>query len=203
MQTLGLSGEAKRSDGLLKSLFWPTVENAWDVDYIERQGFWICVIIGVIKAIASLFLGNPVIMISGLAEALIFLLAAMGVREGNWPASAMIFSIYVLDLGFGAVRGVPPGFLPVVVAAILLSNVRAAFLASRWKPVAEEEDRPMRFNETLRDKFVDILPPRAWPILKIPFFVLASLLLFLSILGAASMTARRPGAAPQQEITQP
>lgn len=38
MQTLDLSGDAKKSDGRLKSLFWPTVENAWDVDYLGQQG---------------------------------------------------------------------------------------------------------------------------------------------------------------------
>jgi GDP-D-mannose dehydratase len=46
-------------------------------------------------------------------------------------------------------------------AAVLLSNVRATFLAARWMPVTEDEDRPARFNETFRDKPVDQLPPRA------------------------------------------
>ena len=41
MQTLGLTGEDKRSDGRLKSIFWPTVDNAWDVNYLGQQGFWI------------------------------------------------------------------------------------------------------------------------------------------------------------------
>jgi len=45
MQTLDLSGERKKSDGRLKSLFWPTVENAWDVDYLGQQGFWICCVL--------------------------------------------------------------------------------------------------------------------------------------------------------------
>jgi len=39
MQSLNLSGESKKSDGPLKSLFWPTVDNAWDVDYLGQQGF--------------------------------------------------------------------------------------------------------------------------------------------------------------------
>ena len=38
MQTLGLSGETKRSDNWLKSIFWPAVENAWDVNYL---GCWL------------------------------------------------------------------------------------------------------------------------------------------------------------------
>jgi hypothetical protein len=38
MQTLGLSGEGKRSDGWLKSNFWPTVENARnDVPFLDRN----------------------------------------------------------------------------------------------------------------------------------------------------------------------
>ena len=44
-----VSGESNRSDGRLKSIFWPTVENAWDVNYLGQQGFWICVIIAVLR----------------------------------------------------------------------------------------------------------------------------------------------------------
>ena len=68
-----------------------------------------------------------------------------------------------------------------------LSNVRAAFLASEWRPAGEGEDKPTRFNDTLGDKLADQLPAKAWPVLQIPFFGLAAVLLLLS-LAAVSYT---------------
>lgn len=203
MQTLGLYGEAKRSDGVLKSLFWPTVENAWDVDYLERQGFWICVLIAAIKAIASFLSGNPILIIAGVFEAIIFAFAAMGIREGSLPAAATIFVIYLLDLVYATFRGIPPGFLTIILAAILLSNLRAAYLASRWTPVTDDGDKPTRFHESFRDKLVDVLPARAWPLLKWPFFAMAALLLVLSIAGMGSLRGRRSSVPSNPEITQP
>jgi hypothetical protein len=35
MQSLNLSGQEKKSDGRFKSLFWPTVENAWDANSVS------------------------------------------------------------------------------------------------------------------------------------------------------------------------
>ena len=97
MQTLGLSGDTKRSDGWLKSIFWPTVENAWDVDYLGRQGFWICFWIAVFQLIILAISGNPFLIAFGVVEALFFFIGGMGVRESNWPAAALVFSIFFVD----------------------------------------------------------------------------------------------------------
>jgi len=55
MQLLGISDKKERDDGRLKSIFWPTVENQWDVDHLCRQGFWICTIIAAVQLILSFF----------------------------------------------------------------------------------------------------------------------------------------------------
>jgi len=191
MQTLGLSGESRRTDGRLKSIFWPTVENAWDVDYLGQQGFWLCLLVAVFQLVTGALSGHPIIFASSAAVALVFVVGAMGVRESNWPAAAMVFSQYFAGILASMATGQLPGILTIIAAAILLSNVRATFLASGWRPAAEGEDRPTRFNETLRDKLVDQLPPRAWPILQIPFFALASILLLLSLLGAGVIAWQR------------
>ena len=46
MQTLGVSNTPS-SDNRLKSLFWPSVESASDVDYLGAQGYWVCAIVAV------------------------------------------------------------------------------------------------------------------------------------------------------------
>lgn len=204
MQTLDLSGESRKSDGRLKSLFWPTVENAWDVDYLGQQGFWLCLIIAVLSfallAITAANTLNPVgRVIEYILAAVIFfvyVVGGMGVRQSSWPAAATIFTLYVVNM-FSSGR--PPGILTIIIAAVLLSNVRATFLASRWKPVAEDEDRPTRFNETFRDKLVDQFPPKLWPILRIPFFIASTLLLLFLIYAAGMMLLHpHPTAVPDE-----
>lgn len=109
MQTLGLSGESKRSDGRLKGIFWPTVENAWDVDYLGQQGFWICVIVAGVQVFLGLVSGNPIMLVGSAATALVFLMGAMGVREANWPAAAMVFTLFSTDILYTLAAGRLPG----------------------------------------------------------------------------------------------
>jgi hypothetical protein len=194
MQTLGLSSEDKRTDGRLKSIFWPTVENAWDVNYLGQQGFWICLLVGVLQLIGIAIIGSPLFVMLGVISFLIFFLGGIGVREGSWPAAAIVFTIFVAGIVDTMSRGMPPGVIAIAAAAVLLSNVRAAFIASEWHPAAPEEDRPTRFNDTFGDKLVDQLPAKAWPILKVPFFIVASLYLLLIFAGFAIHIVRHFGA---------
>ena len=194
MQTLGLSSESKRTDGRLKSIFWPTVENAWDVNYLGQQGFWICLVIGAVQMAGALLVGSPLFIIFGVIAFLIFFIGGMGVREASWPAAAIVFTIFLAGNVNSIAMGSSPSVLAVICAGILLSNVRAAFLASEWRPASPDEDRPTRFNETFADKLVDQLPAKAWPILKVPFFIIASLDLLLILAGFAMQIARRSGA---------
>ncbi len=196
MQTLGLSGESKRSDGRLKGIFWPTVENAWDVDYLGQQGFWICVIVAGVQVFLGLVSGNPIMLVGSAATALVFLMGAMGVREANWPAAAMVFTLFSTDILYTLAAGRLPGVLTIICVGVLLSNVRASFLASRWRPAGEDEDRPTRFNETFWDKVVDQWPAKAWPILQVPFFALSGLLLLLSLVGVCAAAWQRLSAVP-------
>ncbi|WP_420238064.1 hypothetical protein ACOBR2_00200 [Telmatobacter bradus] len=200
MQSLNLSGESKKSDGRLRSLFWPTVENAWDVDYLGIQGFWLCWIIGVLNlvivACSAYETANPIARIVLLVTAFIFffiyVVGGMGMRQTSFPAAVFIFILYVFgQLASGHMLNI----LSIIISAVLLSNVRATYLASRWKPAAEGEDLPMRFNETFRDKLVDQLPSHAWPFLKYPFYLLA-LLLILMLASNSALILLRPQPFP-------
>jgi hypothetical protein len=197
MQTLNLSGTSKESDGFLKRLFWPTVENAWDVDALGVQGFWLCFILGSanfifcagVALVAPVFFMRVFMLAGGGILFLTYFIGGMGVRQANWGAALAIFTFYVASQI--ATKQIP-SFLSFIFAGILLSNVRATFLASRWQPASEDEDRPTRFNETFRDKLVDQWPQRAWPVLKYPFYVLDAILLLL--LMASMVLQQRNGA---------
>lgn len=194
MQTLGLISESKRSDGRLKSLFWPRVENAWDVDYLGQQGMWICTAVAVLSLVSVFFAGNALVIALAILTALFYWLGGMGVRQGNWPAAAMVFVVYAINTAIlGIALFSPTGFIHLAFALVLLSNVRAAFLASEWKPETDDADRPTRFSETLADKYIDQMPAKLWPKLQIPFIVLAIVMLLLSLLGAGAILVMRLG----------
>jgi hypothetical protein len=198
MQTLGLSSEPRRSDGRLKSLLWPAVENAWDVDYLGQQGMWICTLVAVASLLQTAFTGNALFIGIGVLSALFYLVGGMGVRQGNWPAAAMVFALYSLDILAQAAQFQFPSIIRIAIALVLLSNLRATFLASEWRPAADDEDRPTRFNETLADKFVDQLPAKCWPVLQIPFIVLGATMLLLTLVGLGLIFANRFGLLPHK-----
>jgi len=193
MQTLGLSGETRRSDGMLKSLFWPTVDNAWDVDYLGRQGLTICTAVAAIQLVVALLAGNAIYLIFGVASAIIFLMGGLGVRERSWPAAAMVFSLYVAGILSALAKGVFPGPLSLIVAAVLLSNLRASVLAAMWKPAGEGEDKPTRFDESLMDLLTDQLPAKAWPVLRYLFYGGAAIYLVLILAGLVALSLARLG----------
>lgn len=194
MQTLGLSSEDKRTDGRLKSIFWPTVENAWDVNHLGQQGFWICLVVGLLQLISVVFVGSPLSLILGVTSFLIFLLGGVGVREASWPAAAVVFTIFVAAMVDGMGQGRLPVIISIAAAAILLSNVRGAFLASEWRPAGPDEDRPTRFSESFTDKLIDQMPARVWPIARVPFFIVSALYLILIFFGFAVQIIHRFGA---------
>jgi hypothetical protein len=199
MQTLGLSQESKRSDSRLKSIFWPTVENIWDVDYLGQQGFWICFLIAVFQLGLSFFTGNPLLIAVGLLGGLVYFTGGMGVREKCWPAAALIFACYLVDTLYNMLSGLlftPGVVLRILFLGLLLTNLRATFIASEWRSAAEGEDIPQRFNDSLRDKLVDSWPPKLWPRLQIPFYILAVLWLILSLLGLIGAMLLRLGILP-------
>jgi hypothetical protein len=163
MQTLGLSDSTIRSESRLKSLFWPSIQSAADVDYLAVQGFWVCTIVGVVSFVFLLLAGQP---INGLLVFVLFHLGGVGVREHNPFAAAMMLVYFVLDSfasGIGVVR--------VIITALLLSNLRATWIAGNWKPESEEAALPPRFGETFADKFADKWPAFIWPKIKVVYYI--------------------------------
>jgi hypothetical protein len=203
MQTLGLSSEPKRSDGWVKSLLWPAVDNAWDVNYLGQQGFWICMLLAVFSLVITMMTGTGTVIIVGLLTFLFYVLGGMGVREGSWQAAALVLAVH----GFGILAGVAAGQLPnvfsVLFGVVLLSNLRATFLASEWKPAAEGEDSPTRFSESFADKLVDQMPAKLWPVLRVPFYILAVLMVLLVLGGLGVILARRFGVLPHFDAAHP
>lgn len=162
MQILGLSESTPRTESRIKSLFWPSVACAEDVDYLGAQGYWICTAIAV-------FTGAVFALINPLLAAVVFLfyfLGGVGVREGSRYAATLIFLNYLMgffQFGFSVPR--------LLVTVVLFSNLRAVWIASRWKGDPEHASLTERPSWTLADKFANVLPRFLWEYLRIPYYV--------------------------------
>src|SRR2546427_1257975 len=130
MQTLGLSDSTPGTESRLKSLFWPTILNEGDVDYLTQQGFWICFLVALITLFANCISGS---ILTGVFESIFFFLSGIGIRERSRFAAISAFSAYLLSAlvlqrytgqGFGIVR--------LIFLALLLANIRGMLLLARW-----------------------------------------------------------------------
>ncbi len=166
MQTLGLSDTTPRTENRLKSLLWPSVETGSDVDYLGTQGYWVCSVVAVLSAFILAVSGHALIAV------VVFLfnyLGGVGVRERSRYAAAVVLVVYVLDtlvVGLSVAR--------VIIAALLLSNLRATWIASRWKPESEEAVLPQRLDGNWSDKLSDQLPTWLWPKVRILYYVFSA-----------------------------
>ncbi|HSA94248.1 MAG TPA: hypothetical protein VLE48_14640 [Terriglobales bacterium] len=123
--------------------------------------------------------------VAGTLMLVFYFIGGIGIRERNRYAAVVVFVVYALEAisaGLGIVR--------IIFAALLLSNVRATFIASRWKAESEEAAIPPRLSETLSDRFSDQLPMWLWPKIRIPYYIFSSVLLALMAVGLVVMTGR-------------
>ena len=178
VETLNISGSEARSESRLKSLFWPEIENGSDVDYLGAQGYWICTLVAVVSFIFLLATGKA---ISATAVLFLYYVGGVGVRERSRYAAAVVFAIYLLDTLFS------PGVVRILFAALLLSNLRATWIASGWQPGSEESFLPPRLNETLADKFRDVLPAWLWPKIRAFYYIFSVGFLVVAAFGVVMM----------------
>jgi hypothetical protein len=172
VQTLGLSDSTTRSEDRLKSLFWPSIQSGADVDYLAVQGFWVCTIVGVLALIFFTLASQP---ISGLLIFLLFHLGGVGVREHNPFAAGIMLAYYLVEFlasfVFVFVNSPGIGVVKVIIIALLLSNLRATWIAGNWKPDSDEAALPPRLGETFADKLFDRWPAFIWPKIKILYYI--------------------------------
>ncbi|MBE0657516.1 MAG: hypothetical protein IH602_07480 [Bryobacteraceae bacterium] len=173
MQTLGITDSTPRTENRLKSLFWPSIKDQGDADYLTIQGFWVCFVTCVITLIVGLIGGE---YFGSLFAGVFYLLGGAGVRQGSRFAAVSVFAVYLLSC-IGATRHAGMAFdaLTVILIALLLANVRSVFLSARWAKSGLQVEIP-RLSTTLGDKLSDQFPKWVWPKGRYAFYVMAVLL---------------------------
>jgi hypothetical protein len=185
MQTLGLSDSTPRTGNRLKSLFWPSIQTGTDVDYLGAQGYWVCSIVSVCSFVFSSATGHA---FAGVFVLLFYYLGGVGVRERSRYAAAAVLVMYLTD-AFASRRGV----VTVFIGALLLSNLRATWIAANWRADSEESIPPPRLAETWGDKFVDRLPMWLWPKVRGAYYVFSGCFLLLAGTGLIITVLHRAG----------
>ena len=184
MQTLGISDSTPRTESRLKSLFWPSIQNGTDVDYLAVQGFWVCTIVGLLSFLFLLLARQPMM---ALLVFLLFHLGGVGVREHNPFAAGIVLVYYVVDFlaSFVMLLFNSPGIsvLKVIVIALLFSNLRATWIAAGWKPDSEDAALPPRMGDTFFDKLADKWPAFIWPKVKIVYYIYSFCFFVLIVAG--------------------
>ena len=137
-----------------------------------------------------------------------YFLGALGVRQRNAAAAVLIFLCYLLAR-VGSVESMVLGLggggnpmLGIVATMLLFANVRATILSRRWQASAtpsEVSEMPERSTSSFGDKLANVMPEKLWPRAQYVFFPLASVLIFISILGMAGM----PMAKEKQNAPKP
>jgi hypothetical protein len=193
MQTLGLSDSTVRTESRLKSLFWPSIQSGADVDYLAVQGFWVCTIVGLASLVFLTIAGHP---ITGFFVFVLFHFGGVGVREHNPFAAAIILVYYLVDflasVIFLFVNSPGIAVVRVIIVALLVSNLRATWIASGWKPESEEAALPPRLAETFSDKLADLWPGFIWPKVKWVYYIFSFAFLTLTVAGLIVVYIRRP-----------
>jgi hypothetical protein len=196
---------------MFKRLFWPDIENQYDVDLVGQQGFWVCFAVAVITTVVSIVTGQTVL---GIVIGVTYFLAGLGVRQRSVAAAVLIFSCYFLDrifqlestwLGLGG-GGNP--LVGIVATMLLFANIRATVLSRRWQapetPV-DVSELPVRSTDSLGDKLSNALPEALWPKTRYIFYPLASILLLVSVVGVISAPLmkrpRVPAKTPNTTLT--
>ena len=188
MQTLGISNSEPRTDSRLKSLFWPTIETGTDADDLECRAIGFARLLRFFLLFFPSLPGHP---IAGFLVLVFYYLGGVGVREHSLYAALLVFLMFLLETV--AVPSIPKAFICVV----LLSNFRATWLASRWKPGSSEAEMPIRLGATWGDKFADKLPEWLWPRVRLVYFVFAPAFLALALIGLGRMLTRAPAHYPR------
>ncbi len=182
MQILGLADSTPKPTSRARELFWPHIIDEVSAVTAARNAMYASFVV----AVATVLLTGGV----GWLDALLFLMIGVGIRQLSRVAAVTGLLLYVA--GFVATVIVNPSAATGILGrflgtAIFLGGVRAAFFANRNEDpqVAQRIANPEIDTTGMSSfsVFLERVPARTWPYLRIPFFVVLILLTGLSLYG--------------------
>ncbi|HEX4155850.1 MAG TPA: hypothetical protein VHY48_09565 [Acidobacteriaceae bacterium] len=198
MSILGLDGRPQRENNIFQRIFWPG-NHAGEADALGQQGFWVCLVVGLLSAAVALWTGHPLLALLTLA---FYWLGGMGVREHSVTAAIIVALGYIASLAIVIIGGRFPGLLDIAITAILIGNIRGTYVASSWQAKGDPEVFPSRMNTTFFDWLVDQIPAKLWPKGRYVFFLVSAVYGVLLTLGTVALLHRLASPPPQTDELQ-
>jgi hypothetical protein len=186
MSILGLNSERTKDDNLFQRLFWPS-NHPGEVDVLGKQGFWICLVVGVMSGVTLAIMGHVVI---GLETFAFFALGGVGVREHSVFAAVLVAFGYLVNMLITTYIQQMPGVMAILVTGLLLANIRGTYIAAAWKKRGNVEDFPERYNTTFFDRLSDQMPARIWPVGRFVFYGVSAVYMGLLVVATINLSHR-------------
>ena len=182
METLSLTPGPKEQNWF-KRIFWPQLEDEADVHDAARHGYYACLLICLSTLVMMVLAGFP---IGALVDIFFFLMAGVGIRQLSRLASVAAFMMFLVERAAALVSGQagPFSILGLLMGAILLNSVRAAYAARELRPAGDIDaiaNPPMVASSDLWG-WLDTLPWILWPKLRVAFmFYLVGLIAMMLV----------------------
>lgn len=185
MQTLGLDG-APPPQPWYKLWVWPDVDEPEAAVSAAKNGAIGAVAIGLLTSVLGAMANGPAALFDGL----FYLLAAIGIRQLSFPASAMAVVAYVVSQLVGMRLGRAPGVIGLALSLLLIGGLRASWRAvqmSTQERVKMANDSPL---ETWSQRAFEKMGSPLWQKIRILFNVLMLIYFALLMTGMAAMALR-------------
>jgi hypothetical protein len=117
------------------------------------------------------------------------------VREHSRFAATVVLIFYAMDTlaSFKLLLGSPEMIvLRAIITGLLPSNLRATWIAARWKSGSDEAAKPQRLDDGLSDIFANRWPSRLWPKIRILYYIFSIGVVLVVGVGLAVMATRAP-----------
>ena len=163
---------------------------------MTAQGFWICVLVATVTFVMAMFQQTFIV---GVMESLFYYMGGIGVRQRSRVAAISVFFAYTLG-GFVLAKHSAAGAFGIgriLFTALLLANVRAIWIAARWRSEGVPDEPSVRLNATIMDKIANRLPLLVWPKVRVIFYVFATLEIALLVVELLARICGRRTLSPR------
>ncbi|MBI2686975.1 MAG: hypothetical protein HYX27_11720 [Acidobacteria bacterium] len=185
MQTLGLDG-APPPEPWYKLWVWPDVAEPEAAVGAARNGAIGAVAIGAMTCVIGTIANGP----GALLDGGFYLLAAIGIRQLSFPASAMAVVLYIVSQITAMTRGQAPGIIGLALSLLLIGALRASWRAVQMSAAdraAMANDSPL---DTWTQRAFQKMASPLWRKIRILFNVIMLIYFAILMTGLALLALR-------------
>lgn len=182
MNTLGLTPAGPQPNWFVR-VFWPSLRDEAEVHDAARHGYFACLFLCASVLVLMLMGGSP---LAATIDIAFYFMAALGVRQLSRLASVAAFVMVLAERAAALLSGNLGALsvLGILVAAVLLNSVRAAYIAREMRPAGDVDaiSNPPYTAHSESAGWLETLPWLLWPKVRLVFrFYLVGLMVMMLV----------------------